>query len=188
MLAEIFFGYVTRSMALLADGFHMASHFGALSLSWVAYYYTRKHSENKNFKSGSQKILALSGYTSAIILLVIAVIMAYECVKRFIHPVEIKFGEAILVVSIGLIVNGMSAFILHHKEEHGDHNLRAAYLHVLADTLTSVTAIVALTAGMFWNFYSLDAVSGIFSSFIITKWALDLSRASGKELLDYSRE
>ncbi|MEK6616324.1 MAG: cation diffusion facilitator family transporter, partial [Bacteroidota bacterium] len=173
-------------MALLADGFHMASHALALGLSWVAYYYARRHSENKNFKSGTGKILALSGYTSAIILLLIAILMAYESTQRLIHPLEIKFSEAIFVAVIGLIVNIISAYILHHEEEHSDHNIKSAYLHVLADALTSVTAIVALTLGMYWNNYSLDAVSGIISSVVITKWAIDLAKNSGKELLDFS--
>lgn len=185
MVIEIAFGYYTKSMALLSDGFHMASHVLALGLSWIAYSYARKHSDNKNFKSGTGKILALSGYTSSIILLIIAILMAFESVQRIINPVHIKFTEAIFVAVIGLIVNIISAIILHHKEEHSDHNIKSAYLHVLTDALTSVTAIIALTLGIYWNNYSLDALSGIISSIVITKWAIDLAKNSGKSLLDY---
>lgn len=188
MIVEIWFGYYTKSMALLSDGFHMASHVLALGLSWIAYYFARKHSENKNFKSGTGKILALSGYTSAVILFFIALIMAYECVQRLANPIPIKFSEAIIVAIVGLLVNIASAFILKHEHEHSDHNIKAAYLHVIADALTSVTAIIALTAGMYWNNYSLDSISGIISSVIIIKWSIDLAKNSGKELLDFSNE
>ncbi|MBS4027825.1 MAG: cation transporter [Ignavibacteriales bacterium] len=188
MIVEIIFGYYTNSMALLSDGFHMASHVFALGLSWVAYYFARKNADNSKFKSGTGKILALSGYTSAIILFFIAGIMAYECVQRLISPIPIKFSEAIFVAVLGLMVNIISAFILHHKKEHSDHNIKSAYLHVLADTLTSVTAIIALTAGMYWNNYSLDSFSGIISSIIITKWSIELAVNSGKELLDFSQQ
>jgi cation diffusion facilitator family transporter len=186
MVVEIIFGYYTKSMALLSDGFHMASHVLALGLSWIAYSLARRHSENKNFKSGTGKILALSGYTSSIILLIIAILMAFESMQRLINPMEIKFTEAIFVAVMGLIINIISAFILHHEEEHSDHNIKSAYLHVLADALTSVTAIIALTLGMYRNNYSLDAISGIISSIVITKWAIDLAKNAGKELLDFT--
>jgi len=184
MVVEIAAGYLTNSMALLADGFHMASHVFALGLSWIAYRFSRKYEGNPVFKSGTGKILSLAGYTSAIILLIIAILMAYESVNRFFHPKEIRFQEAIGVAIIGLAVNLISALILHHKEEHKDHNIHAAYIHVLSDTLTSVTAIIALTAGMFWNMYALDAISGILSSIVISKWAVDIIVNSGRDLLD----
>lgn len=184
MAVEIFFGYWTGSMALLADGYHMASHVFALGLSWAAYIIARKYSENSKYSFSKNKLLALSGYTSAIVLLVIAVIMAIESIDRFFNPVEIKFGEAIIVAVIGLIVNALSAMFLHHGHEHHDHNIRSAYLHVLADGLTSITAILALTAGMFYNLYSLDSISGIISSVVITKWSFGLLKGSGKDLID----
>lgn len=185
MVVEIVFGYYTNSMALLADGWHMSSHVLALGLSWIAYVYSRRHANDSRFRHGTGKILSLAGYTSALFLQVIAVWMAIESLRRFLHPLEIKFHEAIFVAVVGLIVNGVSAVVLHHKEEHSDHNIRSAYLHVLADGLTSVTAIIALTAGMYWKLYSLDPISGIISSVIITRWAVGLALNSGKDLLDF---
>jgi cation diffusion facilitator family transporter len=117
----------------------------------------------------------------------VAVVMAVQSVDRLLHPLEIRFGEAILVAVIGLLVNIVSAMVLNHDKEHSDHNIRSAYLHVLADGLTSVTAILALTAGMFYNIYALDAISGIISSVIITKWAIGLIRNSGAELINFKK-
>lgn len=188
MVLEIAFGLYTNSMALLADGWHMSTHAFALGLAWLAYYLSRKYSNHAEFTFSGQKLLALSGYTSAIVLMIIAVWMAIEGVNRLLHPLPIKFGEAIFVASIGLLVNAFSAVLLHHDEHHSDHNIRAAYLHVLADGLTSVTAIIALVGGMIWNLYSLDAYSGIISSFIITKWSIDLIRSSAKDLVNFTRK
>ncbi|MBZ0204043.1 MAG: cation diffusion facilitator family transporter [Ignavibacteria bacterium] len=185
MVVEIFFGYWTNSMALLADGYHMASHVFALGLSWAAYIIARRYSNSSKFSFSKNMLLALSGYTSAIVLFVIAVLMAEQSTERFFNPVTIKFEEAIFVAAIGLIVNALSAFFLHHGHEHHDHNIRSAYLHVLADGLTSVTAIIALTAGMFYNLYSLDSISGIISSVVITKWSYGLIKGSGKELVNF---
>lgn len=187
MAVEIFFGYWTGSMALLADGYHMASHVFALGLSWAAYIISRKYSKTEKYSFERSKLLALSGFTSAIVLVVIAVIMAIESTERFFNPVEIKFGEAIFVAVIGLTVNVLSAIFLHHGHEHHDHNIRSAYLHVLADGLTSLTAIVALTAGMLYNLYSLDSISGIISSIVITKWAYGLIKGSGKDLINFKK-
>lgn len=185
MAVEIFFGYWTNSMALLADGYHMASHVFALGLSWAAYIIARKYSQSEKCSFEKSKLLALSGFTSAIVLIVIAVIMAIESIDRFFNPVEIKFGEAIFVAVIGLAVNVLSAVFLHHGHEHHDHNIRSAYLHVLADGLTSLTAIIALTAGMIYNLYSLDSISGIISSVVITKWSYGLIKGSGKDLINF---
>lgn len=188
MVLEIAFGYYTNSMALLADGFHMSTHAFALGLAWIAYIISRKYSDCDRCSFSSNKLLALSGYSSAIFLLAIAVYMAVESVTRLLNPLVIKFEEAIFVASIGLAVNIVSALILHHDEHHTDHNIRAAYLHVLADALTSVTAIAALVGGMIWSIYSLDAISGILSSIIITKWSIDLIRNSGRDLIDFVRK
>lgn len=188
MGVEIFFGYWSNSMALLADGYHMASHAFALGLSWLAYFFARKYSLTEKYSFKKEKLLALSGFTSAIALQVVAIMMVVQSVGRFIHPLSIRFSEAILVAVIGLVVNVISAIMLHHKKEHSDHNIRSAYLHVLADGLTSLTAIVALTVGMIYNIYSLDAISGIISSVIITKWAVELMRDSGRELIDFKRK
>lgn len=188
MIVEIVFGYWTNSMALLADGYHMASHVFALGLSWIAYIFARKYAQTEKVSFKKEKLLALSGFTSAIVLQVIAIIMAIQAVERLINPLQIKFSEAIFVAVLGLIVNGLSAFFLHHEREHSDHNIRSAYMHVLADGLTSVTAIIALTAGMFYNLYSLDAISGIISSVIITKWAIELIIKSGRDLIEFKRK
>ncbi|HSZ26322.1 MAG TPA: cation diffusion facilitator family transporter [Cytophagaceae bacterium] len=182
MLLEIGFGYWTNSMALLADGWHMASHVFALGLTWTAYIVSRKLTQKKTYSFHKKKLFALSGYTSAIVLFIIAILMACEAFGRLFNPLEIKFGSALLIAFIGLVVNGLSAFLLHHK--HHDHNIRSAYLHVLADGLTSLTAIIALLIGMYYKLYSLDAVSGIISSIIITKWSFDLIKNSGIELIE----
>jgi len=187
MVAEIGFGYVSNSLALLADGWHMSSHVLALSMTWLAYFFAKRFSKTSDVNQSGKKILSLSGYTSAIILLVVAVIMAVESVERLLHPEQIAFREAILVSFVGLLVNGVSALLLHEGHEHHDHNIKAAYLHVLADTVTSVAAIVSLGIGMFYNILYLDALSAIVSSIIIGKWAFSLAWTSGKELIGYFR-
>ena len=185
MFLEIGFGYWTNSMALLADGWHMASHVFALGLAWIAYIVSRKYAETDHYSFSKKKLLALSGFASAIVLQVVAIIMAIESFERLMNPLTIRFKEAIIIAIIGLAVNALSAFFLHHDYEHHDHNVRSAYLHVLADGLTSITAIIALTIGMYYNLYSLDSISGIISSIVITKWAIDLIRRSGKDLIDF---
>lgn len=187
MVVEIISGYTTNSMALLADGWHMASHVFALGLSWAAYVIARKYSGSSEFSFSKKKLLALSGFSSAVVLQVIALLMAVESVERLLNPLEIQFSQAIIVAIIGLAVNGLSAFFLHHNHEHHDHNIRSAYMHVLADGLTSITAILALLAGMYFSIYSLDSISGILSSAVITKWAISLMKHSGKELVDFFR-
>lgn len=185
MIIEIIFGYWTNSMALLADGYHMASHVFALGLAWIAYFVSRKYSSKEHYSFSKTKMLALSGFTSAIVLQIIAIIMAVQSFERLMNPLEIKFNEAIIIAIIGLIVNALSAYFLHHDHEHHDHNIRSAYLHVLADGLTSITAIIALTAGMYFKLYSLDSISGIISSVVITKWSFELIKGSGKDLIDF---
>ncbi len=185
MVVEIFFGYWTGSIALLADGYHMASHVLALGLSWVAYVAARKYSDTVRASFSKAKLLSLSGFTSAIILLVVALAMAYESVERVFNPQSIRFGEAILVAVIGLGVNVLSAVFLHHGHEHHDTNIRSAYMHVLADGLTSVVAILALTAGYFFGWHWMDSAGGIVGSVVIAKWSYDLLKTAGRELVDY---
>jgi cation diffusion facilitator family transporter len=184
MVIEIAFGLKTNSMALLADGIHMGSHVLAIGLSWVAYIIVRRLSSNKEFSGDSDKILSLSGYSSGLMLLIFAFVILTESVQRILNPSQIQFREAILVAVIGLAVNLASAFILHHKQEHSDLNIRAAYLHVIADALTSITAIIGLTAAMIWNIIWFDALGGILSSFVIIKWSVSLMKDSGIDLLD----
>ena len=184
MILEILFGYLTNSMALLADGWHMASHVFALALTWAAYFAARKYTNTKKYTFDSRKLLSLSGFLSATALLIVAVFMSVESVLRLFNPLEIQFREAIMVAIVGLAVNLLSAFFLHggHKD---DNNIRAAYLHVLADALTSIAAIVSLTIGVIWKMYWLDCMIGIVGAVVITIWALSLIRNAGKELIDY---
>ena len=186
MVVEIFFGISTHSMALLADGIHMGSHVLAIGLSWLAYVAVRRVSANSNFTGNSGKILSLSGYSSGIMLLIFAFVILFEAIQRLYNPSPILYKEAILVATIGLMVNLVSALVLRHNHEHSDHNIRAAYLHVTADALTSVTAIAGLTGAMLWNIIWLDALGAVLSSFVIIKWSLGLLKESGKVLLDIS--
>jgi cation diffusion facilitator family transporter len=186
MIVEIIFGLTTKSMALLADGIHMGSHVLAIGLSWVAYVVVRKVSNNDKFKGNSEKILSLSGYTSGIMLLLFALVIIIEAIQRFLNPVDIVYREAILVASVGLVVNVISAFLLHHDHAHSDHNIRAAYLHVIADALTSLSAILGLTAAMIWDIPFIDGIAAIVSSLVIIRWSIGLLRDSGKALLDLS--
>jgi len=198
MVVEIAAGYITGSMALLADGWHMASHAGALSIALIAYRLAKSKKMRSNFSFGTGKIIPLGGYTSAIALALVALLMAVESSIRLLNPVSIQFTEAIFVAIVGLVVNVVSAIILSHdhSQEHGhghgdshdhhhhDHNLRSAYIHVIADALTSVLAIVALTIGLFYGASWLDPLMGIVGSCVILKWAYNLCRDAGWELLD----
>ncbi|MDR2232667.1 MAG: cation diffusion facilitator family transporter [Tannerella sp.] len=181
---EIFFGYWTHSMALLADGWHMASHVFALSLSWMAYYVARKYSNTAKYTFDSKKLLSLSGLLSAVALFFVAVFMAVESIMRLLRPLDIQFNTAIIIAIWGLIVNLASAFVLHGGR-NDDHNIRGAYFHVLADALTSIIAIAALTAGIIWEIYWLDCAVGIVGAIVITKWAISLMWNAGKELVDF---
>lgn len=184
MVIEIIFGIITNSMALLADGIHMGSHVLAIGLSWLAYVIVRRVSNNEKNSWNSNKILSLSGYTSGLMLLIFAAVIIVESIERFFNPVDIAFKEAILVAIIGLVVNIVSAFLLHHDSEHSDHNIRAAYLHVIADALTSISAILGLTAAMIWDIPFIDTIAALISSFVIIKWSIGLLKDSGKVLLD----
>ena len=187
MVLEISFGYWTNSMALLADGWHMATHVFALTLAWLAYIVARKYSNTEKYTFDNKKLLSLSGFLSAVVLLIVAVFISVESVYRLLNPLEIHFREAIIVAILGLIVNLLSAYILHGGH-NDDNNIHSAYLHVLADALTSIVAIVALTAGIIWKIYWLDCVVGIVGAIIITKWAFSLMWNAGKELVDFKRK
>lgn len=184
MVIEITFGLLTKSMALLADGIHMGSHVLAIGLSWVAYVAVRKLSQNEKYKIQSKKILSLSGYTSGLLLLIFAFFILVEAVERFFNPVQIVYKDAITVAIIGLIVNIASAGLLHHDHDHSDHNIRAAYIHVLADALTSVTAIAGLFAAMIWDIPFVDTIAALISSAVIIKWSFGLLKDAGRTLLD----
>lgn len=191
MFVEILSGLLFGSMALLADGWHMASHASAMGITALAYYWARKHLNNPRFTFGTGKIGDLAGYSSALLLALIAFFMAYESIRRLLNPVIIHFNEAILVAIIGLAVNLVSAFILkedYHKHDANahDHNLRAAYLHVLADSLTSILAIVALLFGKLRGWTFLDPVMGVVGALVISRWSYGLMRDTGRVLLDYN--
>lgn len=223
MVAEIISGIVFNSMALLADGWHMSSHAIALGVALFAYILARRNQHNHKFSFGTWKIEVLAGYTSAILLAGVAVVMAVESIDRLIHPKAIDYNPAILVAVIGLIVNLVCAKLLHHSHDHHAHdhhsdaphthdhhvnsnakhsphdhqhghahhhdlNLRAAYMHVLADALTSIFAIVALLAAKFWGFNMLDPIMGIVGSILVLLWAISLIRHTAHALLDASVE
>jgi cation diffusion facilitator family transporter len=181
-------------MALLADGWHMGTHAAALGITLVAYFYARRHSDNTKYSFGTGKVGVLGGFASAVVLAVIALLMGAESVKRIISPMPIHFNEAIVVASLGLIVNIISALLLqgrhHHDHEHAsvnvnhDHNLRAAYFHVIADALTSLLAIIALVAGKAFGWIWMDPIMGIVGALIITRWSYGLLVDTGKILLD----
>jgi cation diffusion facilitator family transporter len=197
MLLEIIGGWLFESMALMADGWHMATHAAALGIAGFAYFYARKQARNPRFTFGTGKVGALGGFTSAIILTGVAVLMIAESVMRLYHPHRILFDEAIGIAALGLVVNLISAWLLkddhshHHAHDHGhphdhthDHNLRAAYLHVLADALTSILAIAALTCSKFTGLLWLDPVVGLIGSCVIISWAYGLVRQTSHLLLD----
>lgn len=187
MVVEIIYGITTNSMALLADGIHMGSHVLAIGLSWLAYVIVRRVSKKGSFTGNSDKILSLSGYSSGLMLLIFAVVIMVEALERFLNPVDIEYREAILVAIIGLVVNIASAFLLHHSHEDSDHNIRAAYLHVIADALTSLSAILGLTAALIWDIPFIDTIAAIISSLVIIRWAIGLLKVSGKSLLDMEK-
>lgn len=188
MLVEISYGIITNSMALLADGIHMASHVLALGLSWIAYIIVRKLENKENFKGNSKKILSLSGYSSGLMLLIFAIFILVEAIQRLYNPMQIRFTEAISIAILGLFINLISAMLLHHGKEHSDHNIKAAYLHVLADAITSLTAIAALFGAMLWDIYWLDTIGALIGSFVIIKWSYGLLKDTGMELLDLKKQ
>lgn len=196
MVVEIATGLAFGSMALLADGLHMGSHTAALGITSIAYVYTRRCATDSRFCFGTGKVNAFAGYTSAVLLALFALLMAWESISRFFNPVEIAFNQAIAVAVLGLIVNGASMMMLgghhhdhdhnhHHSHSHADHNLRAAYLHVLADALTSLLAIFALLAGKFLGLNWMDPAMGIVGSILVARWSLRLIRDTSGILLDH---
>jgi len=195
MVAEIVAGNVFYSMALLADGWHMASHASALSITAFAYFYARRHANYARYSFGTWKVGVLGGYSSAVVLAVIAILIAWESLGRFFTPMTISFDEAVLVACAGLAVNLASAWMLRDGHAHAgnrrdgsahsrDHNLRAAYLHVLADAVTSITAIVALLTGKYFGWIWMDPLMGVVGSIIIGRWSYGLLRNTSRVLLD----
>ncbi|MCU1773411.1 CDF family Co(II)/Ni(II) efflux transporter DmeF [Pseudomonas sp. 13B_3.2_Bac1] len=205
MIGEIAAGYLTGSMALLADGFHMATHAGALGIAAAAYGFARRNANNRRYSFGTGKVGDLAGFASAMVLGLVSLGIAGESIFRLFEPTTVAFGEATVIAIVGLGVNVLSAFLLmgHHGHDHGhqhdhahghdhhhhhDNNLRSAYVHVLADALTSVLAIAALLAGRYLDWVWLDPVMGIVGSIVIAKWAYNLMRDSAAVLLDTTDE
>lgn len=181
MVLEISYGYIANSMSLLSDGWHMSSHVVAFGASWLAYHYVTRQ-QAKGLSVDPSKTLSYVGLINALVLAIIAIFMIIECVKRFNIPLDIKYKEAIIVAAIGLIVNLISAKILHHDEESTDHNLKAAYIHVLADVLTSALALTALVVGFYFDIANLDTIVGIFGSLVILYWAKSIIKHSIREI------
>jgi len=188
MVVEIVAGSVFGSMALLADGWHMATHVAAFLITIYAYRYARRHEKNTAYSFGTGKVSVLGGFASAVALTVVALLMLVESLHRLIDPQVIQFNAAISVALIGLVINVISAFLLKEDQHHhvDDHNLKAAYFHVLADALTSLLAIVALLAGKYFAWHWLDPVVGVVGAVIITRWSYGLVKQTGPILLDGS--
>ncbi len=203
MVGEIAAGIVFNSMALLADGFHMATHAGALAVAAGAYAFARRHAADRRFSFGTGKVGDLSGFASALVLALVALGIAVESIGRLFDPSPVAFGEATLVAIVGLVVNVASVVLLsgghshshdhdphhdhgHHHDAHHDNNLRSAFAHVVADALTSVLAIVALVAGRYLGWVWLDPVMGIVGGVVIAVWAWNLLRDTAAVLLDTS--
>lgn len=207
MVVEILAGYWTGSMALLADGFHMATHAGALGIAAAAYGFARRHARDPAFSFGTGKVGDLAGFASAMALGLIALGIAVESVMRLFQPITVAFGEATIIAVVGLAVNIASALLLsgghhhghghshdhdhahghdhgHHAAHGGDNNLRSAYLHVLADAMTSVLAIAALLAGRYLGWRWMDPVMGIVGGIVIARWSWTLMRDTAAVLLD----
>lgn len=201
MVVEIAAGYLTGSMALLADGFHMATHAGALGVAAAAYAYAKRHASNRAFSFGTGKIGDLAGFASAMVLGLIALGIGVESVARLFQPITVAFGEATIIAVVGLGVNIASALLLsgghhhghdHHGHDHGhshgahggDNNMRSAYVHVLADALTSVLAIAALLAGRYLDWVWMDPVMGIVGAIVILRWSWTLMHDTAGVLLD----
>ena len=215
MVFEIVGGWFFNSMALLADGWHMSSHMLALGLAYFAYRMARKYSQDQRFCFGTWKIEILAGYSSAILLMVVALFMGIQSIERLFNPVNIHYNEAIAIAVIGLVVNFVCAWLLHdsghhhhhhhhhehdHHHGHGHHhhaedeqhdhdlNQKAAFLHVVADAVTSVLAIIALFAAKYFGWDFLDAVLGIVGAILVAHWSWGLIRETAKTLLDAEME
>ena len=216
MVGELSVGYLTGSMSLTADGWHMGTHVGALGLTLVAYWYARTRAGNDAFSFGTGKVYALAGYTSGVMLAIVALLMGVESVERLIERPPVDYGEALPIAAVGFAVNLVCALLLSknhhyghghnhdhdHGHAHGDHdhghtpapakptpgsldfNMRAAFIHVLADAMTSVLAIIALALGMWGGLWFLDPAMGLLGGVVIIWWAIGLCRQASGQLLD----
>ena len=208
MIAEIIGGALFGSLALIADGLHMSTHAGALLLAALAYTYARKYANDRSFSFGTGKFGDLAGYSSAIVLAMIALLIGYEAVSRMLSPVPISFNEAIPIAVLGLAVNVASAWLLYggthhdhghdhphdhahahthghdHAAHHRDNNMRAAVVHVMADAAVSVLVIVGLVLARAFGWLWMDPLAGFIGALVIANWAVGLLRDTGGILLD----
>ena len=189
MVAEVVFGYLSHSMALLADGYHMGTHALALGLTFIAYILIRKFSGSPRFPRGTDKIGTLTAYTSSLFLGFTGLWIMWEAVQRLLRPVSIQFNEAILVASIGLLVNAACIVVMetghaHESKKYTDYNFKAAYYHILADALTSILAIAALVLGKYIGWTCLDALIGLLGGALIVRWAVSLLKDTVSILID----
>jgi len=204
MVGELIVGWMTGSLALTADGWHMGTHVGALGLTLAAYWYARKHAGNDVFSFGTGKVYALAGYTSGIVLAIVALWMGVEGIERLVTKPPVNYGEALPIAALGLGVNVVCALLLgtghhyghdHHHDGHAhehkkpeagsiDFNLRAAYIHIVADALTSVFAIVALSLGKWAGLWFFDPAMGLIGGIVIAWWSINLCRQASRQLLD----
>lgn len=192
MTVEIVAGIAYGSMALLADGWHMGTHAAAIGVAAFAYRYARRHADDPQYSFGTGKVGALAGFASATGLAVVALLIFGESAERLRTPVTIRFDEAIAVACLGLVVNVVCALLLREGHDHAapgehphhDHNLRGAYLHVLADALTSVLAIAALGTGKLLGWTWMDPIMGLVGSMVIARWSYGLLRDTSRVLLD----
>lgn len=202
MVGEIAAGYITGSMALLADGFHMATHAGALGIAAAAYAYAKRHATSARYSFGTGKVGDLGGFASALILGLVSLGIGVESFMRLVNPTQVAFGTATLIAIVGLAVNIVSALLLGHGHSHGHHdhdhehdhlhghdnNLKSAYVHVLADALTSVLAIAALLAGRYLGWVWLDPAMGLVGALVIARWSWTLIGTTAGVLLDRTDE
>ena len=204
MITEILFGWISNSMALLADGWHMGTHTFALGISLIAYIMARKYAKDESFTFGTWKIEILGAYTSAIVLGIVGLAMIFSSVERIMNPLNIHYNQALFVAVLGLLVNIVCAVILNggahapehehhhirddehsaHKHRHEDLNFKSAYLHVVADALTSLLAIAALLGAKYFNFNLLDPFIGILGAGLIIRWSFSLLKDTGGILLE----
>ena len=195
MVAEIVGGLLFRSMALVAEGLHMSTHAAALLIAALGYTFARRRAHDARFTFGTGKFGDLAGFTSAIVLATIALLIGWESVGRLLHPVSIAFDEAIPIAMLGLGVNLVSAWLLRDEHDHrpeaaGDHhqhhdlNLRAAYIHVMADAAVSILAVIGLVTAREFGWLWMDAAMGIIGALVIANWSWRLARAAGAVLID----
>jgi cation diffusion facilitator family transporter len=188
MILEIFFGYHSGSVALLADGYHMGSHVFAVGISWFAYFLAGKWSSSGKISFNIENLMSLAGFISGVILLLFSLEIVHESVDKIIHKGQIIFREAIGVAVLGFLVNLISIGFLHGDHEHHDINIRAAYLHILSDLLTSVLAILSLILGYYFKIGSIDGYAGLLSSLVVFYWSFGILSKSCRNLINYKKK